>query len=70
MNLIGKFVILLISALTSDWRSTTCVAPSDLRSSVLCVDAVVMMGEKPESFANWTAKQVVIGRESHKLFNR
>jgi hypothetical protein len=30
-----------------------CVAPIDLRKSVCFRDAVVMMGENPESFASW-----------------
>ena len=33
-------------------RSRTCVAPRDFRKSVLWSDAVVTMGEKPESRAN------------------
>lgn len=36
-------------------RSRTCVAPREMRSSLLCGDAVVMMGEKPDSFASWMA---------------
>lgn len=51
----GSLVMLLTSATTSDLRSTTCVAPNALSRSALCNDAVVMMGEKPESFANWIA---------------
>lgn len=34
-------------------RSMMCVAPSDLRYASFRFEAVVMMGEKPESFANW-----------------
>ena len=34
-------------------RSMTCVAPIDLRNSVCLREAVVMMGENPESFASW-----------------
>jgi len=34
-------------------RSMTCVAPKDLRYSSFLSEAVVMMGEKPESFASW-----------------
>lgn len=52
---IGEFVIFLTSAATSALRSMTCVAPSDLTRSVLCNDAVTMMGEKPDSFANCIA---------------
>ncbi len=37
-------------------RSSTSVAPSDLRRSSLCGDAVVMMGEYPESLATWIAE--------------
>lgn len=51
----GSLVIFLTSAIASDFRSTTCVAPIALSRSALCKDAVVMMGEKPESFANWIA---------------
>ena len=35
------------------FRSRTCVAPRDLRKSVLCSEAVVTMGENPERRANW-----------------
>lgn len=52
---IGELVIFLTSAATSALRSMTCVAPSDLTRSELDNDAVTMMGEKPESFANWIA---------------
>lgn len=31
----------------------TCVAPIDLRYSACLSEAVVMMGEKPESFVSW-----------------
>lgn len=37
-------------------RSMTCVAPIDLRYSACLRDAVVMMGENPESLANWIAE--------------
>ena len=37
-------------------RSMTWVAPRDLRSSACLRDAVVMIGEKPESFASWRAE--------------
>lgn len=33
-------------------RSMTCVAPIDLRNSACLRDAVVIMGEKPDSFAS------------------
>lgn len=52
---IGELVIFLTSAATFALRSMMCVAPSDLTRSVLCNDAVAMMGEKPESFANCIA---------------
>lgn len=54
----GSLVIFLTSAITSDFRSTTCVAPIALSRSALCSDAVAMMGEKPESFANWIAAYI------------
>ena len=37
-------------------RSMTWVAPRDLRYSACLRDAVVMIGEKPESFASWRAE--------------
>lgn len=36
-------------------RSMTCVGPIDLRYSACLREAVVMMGEKPESYASWIA---------------
>lgn len=56
---IGSFVISL-TALESEasgtaTRSRTCVAPRDLTYASLRADAVVMIGEKPESFASWIA---------------
>jgi hypothetical protein len=36
-------------------RDKTCVAPSDLRKSVCFSEAVAMIGEKPDSRANWMA---------------
>ena len=42
-------------------RSSTAVAPSDLRRGSLCNEAVVMMGEYPESFAIWIATDCVSG---------
>lgn len=40
------------------------MAPSPLRYSVCCSDAVVMMGKNPDNRASWMADQVmsVIGR--------
>lgn len=54
-NSIGELVIFLTSAATSALRSMTCVAPSDLTRSELDNDAVTMIGEKPERFANCIA---------------
>lgn len=57
--LIGAFlVMLLISDARAEaeiLRSMTCVAPIDLRESACLGEAVVMMGENPESFASWIA---------------
>lgn len=49
-------VMLAISEAKEDagvLRSMTWVAPRDLRKSVFRNDAVVIIGEKPESLANW-----------------
>ena len=46
-------------------RSMTCVAPRDLSDSACLRDAVVMMGEKPDSFASWTAELVEVKTEFH-----
>lgn len=41
------------------------VAPMDLRDSVCLRDAVVMIGENPESFASWmTVKLTLVGIKS------
>ena len=48
-------MILAISAARAEaeiLRSMTCVAPRNLRDSVCLREAVVMMGEKPDSFAS------------------
>lgn len=42
-------------ASTGSERSTTWVAPSEVRSSVLWGEAVAMIGLKPASFATWMA---------------
>lgn len=39
-------------------RSMTWVAPRALRLSACLGEAVVMMGEKPESLASWIAENV------------
>jgi hypothetical protein len=36
-------------------RSIKWVAPMDSRKAALCGEAVVMIGEKPETLANWMA---------------
>ena len=41
-------------------RSMTCVAPIDLRYSACLREAVVMMGENPESFASWIAERLML----------
>ena len=41
-------------------RSMTCVAPIDLSDSACLREAVVMMGENPESFASWIAERLII----------
>ena len=41
-------------------RSMTCVAPIDLRNSACLREAVVMIGENPESFASWIAERLVL----------
>ena len=41
-------------------RSMTCVAPIDLRNSACLREAVVMMGENPESFASWIAERLML----------
>ena len=41
-------------------RSITCVAPIDLRFSACLREAVVMMGENPESFASWIAGRLML----------
>ena len=61
----GSLVIFLTSDRRSEFRSTTCVAPSDFKKSVFFVEAVVMIGEKPESFANWMPKS---SRRGYKVF--
>ncbi len=51
-------VIFCISRRTSSGareRSRTWVAPRDFSRDALCGDAVVMMGECPDSFASWMA---------------
>jgi hypothetical protein len=57
----GSLVILAISEEREDRgteRGMMCVAPKDWSSSVLCAEAVTMIGEKPESRANWIAVEV------------
>ena len=52
----GKLVIFFISAATDsedELRSRTVVAPMDLRKSVCVREAVVIIGENPDSFASW-----------------
>ena len=52
---IGDFVMPPISDARAEaeaLRSITCVAPRDLRISVCLRDAVVMIGENPESLAS------------------
>ena len=51
----GKLVIFFISAARDSedkLRSRTVVAPIDLRKSVCVREAVVMIGENPDSFAS------------------
>ena len=47
-------------------RSMTCVAPIDLRNSACLREAVVMMGENPESFASWIAERLILRVNSHQ----
>ena len=57
-KVIGVDVILAIAsfkAVAESPRSSTWVAPSEERSSVLRKEAVVMIGENPESLASWMA---------------
>jgi len=52
----GKLVNLFISAARDsedELRSRTAVAPMDLRKSVCVREAVVIIGENPDSFASW-----------------
>ncbi len=51
----GSEVIALTAGGRSALRSTTCVAPRDLRRSVLLREAVVMIGLKPDNLASWMA---------------
>lgn len=51
----GSEVMALTEEGRSALRSITCVAPRDLRRSVLLREAVVMIGLKPDSFASWMA---------------
>ena len=41
-------------------RSMMCVAPIDLRYSECLREAVVMIGENPESFASWIAERLML----------
>lgn len=45
------------------------MAPSDWRYSVLCGDAAVTTGEKPESLANWIAVYRVASQQECKVKN-
>ena len=62
--LIGAFsVMTLISETRAEariLRSMTCVAPIDLRNSACLREAVVMMGENPDSFASWIAERLML----------
>ena len=49
-------------------RSMTCVAPIDLRYSVCLREAVVMMGENPESFASWIPERYDVMHMGELLF--
>jgi len=64
----GKLVTFFISAARDSvdrFRSRMVVAPMDLRDSVCLRDAVVMIGENPESFASWmTVKLTLVGIKS------
>lgn len=54
----APFADLVISVRTSaSFRSTTAVAPRDSRRGALCKDEVAIIDEKPESLANWMAKE-------------
>ena len=58
MNLMGSAVIARTASGSSEsgsLRSMTSVAPKDLRKVSFCFEATVIMGEKPESLANWIA---------------
>lgn len=44
-----------LSAVAESVRLRTCVVPREMSKSLLCKDAVVMIDEKPESFASWMA---------------
>jgi len=52
----GELVIFFISAARDsedEFRSRMVVAPMDLRKSVCVREAVVIIGENPDSFASW-----------------
>jgi hypothetical protein len=52
ISVISSDVMVLTAEGSEIVRSMTCVAPSDFRKVVLCSEAVVIMGEKPDSLAN------------------
>jgi len=54
--LMGAFWVILQTSEAETLRSMMWVAPRYLRYSACLRDAVVMIGEKPESFASWRAE--------------